>query len=110
MLDELKLKTKNYETELKSLSETLTKTRVDLDETKGLNKDLNEFKAKMETDYGSLKKVSDKQVIRIGELESELESARVLYESTSKDSQLELKVRLEKLSKDLNSKWQETLR
>lgn len=110
MLDELKLKTKNYETELKSLSETLIKTRVDLDETKGLNKDLNEFKVKMENDYGCLKNVSDKQVIRIDELERELESSRILYESTSKDSQLELKVRLEKLNKELNSKWQETLR
>ena len=33
-----------------------------------------------------------------------------MHETTSKDSQLELKVKLEMLNKELNGKWQEKLR
>ena len=40
----------------------------------------------------------------------QLEHAKFLHETTSKDSQLELKVRIEKLTKELNGKWADTLK
>ena len=74
------------------------------------NKTLNKLKNKLEAERLMSESTLQKQRESIEKLTSELEQLRFLHETTSKDSQLELKVKLEMLNKELNGKWQDKLR
>lgn len=110
LIDELKQKTKKYDTELSALSESLSKSQAEATQLAELNKELNEQKSRADDELAVLRETTTRQVKTIDELSAELDSLRVLSESTMKDSQLELKVKLENLSKELNAKWSETLK
>ena len=110
LLDELKSKTKKYDAEIQSLSDLLSTAQKDLSQAKNLNTSLDELNQKLDKDFNKLKQTSDKQFKEIEELTKELEHMKFLHETTSKDSQLELKVKLEKLTKELNAKWTDTLK
>lgn len=61
-------------------------------------------------DYVTVQDLSKKQATELANLSSELKQLQFLHESTSKDSQVELKCKLDMLNKDLNSKWSQRLR
>lgn len=110
VLDEYKSKTKLLEDDLKNLQELYEKTKISLNENLKLNNELTHSKAKLTSENSSLQNLTGEQKIRILDLEKELEQLRLLFETSSKDSQLELKIRMDKLSKELNAKWSEVLR
>ena len=109
-MDDFKLKTKKYETEINSLTETLSVNETSLDKLTKENNELNTLNLTLKTDYNLVKEKSKEQHLKIDQLQKEIDQLRFLLESTSKESQLELKVKLEIMNKELNAKWSDTLR
>ncbi len=107
---ELKEATRKYEIETKNLKESLSKTRADLDLSTKSNRELNETKKAIENDLSFNKQENVKHKAEIGRLVEELEQMRILHETSEKDSQLDLKIKLDKLTKELNAKWAEQMR
>jgi DNA repair exonuclease SbcCD ATPase subunit len=110
VLDEYKAKTKYYESELKQYRAELESTRSNLGDNVSQNLGLSEAKARLEVENKSVKELAAKQKSQLDELIEEFDKFKMLHASTLNDSQLELKVRLEKLSNELNAKWSDTLR
>jgi hypothetical protein len=88
----------------------LSKTRADLDLSTKSNRELNETKKAIENDLSFNKQENVKHKAEIGRLVEELEQMRILHETSEKDSQLDLKIKLDKLTKELNAKWAEQMR
>ena len=110
LMDDLKSKTKNYESELKNLTESLNMHETNVSK---LTKEYNELidsNSVIQNDYNLMKQTSKEQHSKIEKLTKEIDELKFLLESTSKDSQYELKVKLDILNKELNAKWTETLR
>ena len=110
VLDEYKQKTKFYETELKQFRTDLESTKNDLDQSLDQNQSLAQLRVKLEMENEQVKELATNQKLRIDELSEELEKLSVQHHNTLNDSQLELKVKLEKLNKELRAQWTETLR
>lgn len=108
--DQHKALLKNYQTESKNLDELYRKTVDQLNSLQIEFDQLRKSKTKLDIDYSSTRETCEAQKVRIDELTNELEQLKVLFESTNRDSKLELKVKLEKLNKELESKWTEKLR
>jgi hypothetical protein len=109
-LDEHKSKTKFYEAELKQYRAELESTKASLDHNLSQNIDLSNTRAKLEFENGQIKELASSQKLKLDELTDEFERFKTLHTSTLNDSQLELKVRLEKLTQDLNARWADTLK
>jgi hypothetical protein len=92
------------------LNEKLAKTQTSLDQQTSVNIQITSEKDEIDKELLVLRELSKGQKIQIDALLVELEQSKFLFETTSKDSQLELKVKMEQLSKELNSRWSETLR
>ncbi len=110
LMDELKSKTKNYESELKSLTESLNMHETNVSKLTKENNELIDSNSFIQNDYNLMKQTSKEQHSKIEKLTKEIDELKFLLESTSKDSQYELKVKLDILNKELNAKWAETLR
>ena len=110
LMDELKTKSKAHESETSSLQENLSRIQNELKEFTLKNQELNEYKKKAEKELLTLRDEWSQQKELIEKLSAELENLRLSSEGTLKDAQLELKVKLEKLSNELNAKWSETLK
>jgi uncharacterized coiled-coil DUF342 family protein len=110
LMDELKSKTKNYESELKSLTESLNMHETNVSKLTKENNELIDSNSFIQNDYNLMKQTSKEQHSKIEKLTKEIDELKFLLESTSKDSQYELKVKLDMLNKELNAKWAETLR
>ncbi len=110
LMDEFKSKTKKYESEIKSFTESIGTNEASLDKLKKENNELNTLNLTLQTDYNQIKEKSKEQHLKIDQLQTEIDQLRFLLESTSKESQLELKVKLEIMNKELNAKWSDTLR
>lgn len=54
--------------------------------------------------------MSEQQAAQVLKLTTELSELKFLHETSSKDSQVELKCKLDLLTKDLNARWQERLK
>ena len=110
LMDELKSKTKNYESELKNLTESLNMHETNVSKLTKENNELIDSNSIIKNDYNLMKQTSKEQHSKIEKLTKEIDELKFLLESTSKDSQYELKVKLDILNKELNAKWAETLR
>ncbi len=88
----------------------MAKTQTSLDQQTSVNIQITSEKDEIDKELLVLRELSKGQKIQIDALLVELEQSKFLFETTSKDSQLELKVKMEQLSKELNSRWSETLR
>ena len=110
LMDELKSKSKNYESELKSLTESLNMHETNVSKLTKENNELIDSNSFIQNDYNLMKQTSKEQHSKIEKLTKEIDELKFLLESTSKDSQYELKVKLDILNKELNAKWAETLR
>lgn len=110
LMDELKSKTKNYESELKNLTESLNMYETNVSKLTKENNELIDSNSIIQNDYNLMKQTSKEQHSKIEKLTKEIDELKFLLESTSKDSQYELKVKLDILNKELNAKWTETLR
>jgi hypothetical protein len=108
--NELKEATKKYESETKNLKESLSKTRADLDMSTKSNQELSQVKKAIENELALNKQENIEHKAETARLEQELEQMRILHETSEKDSQLDLKIKLDKLTKDLNAKWSEQMR
>jgi hypothetical protein len=108
--NELKEATRKYESETKNLKESLSKTRADLDMSTKSNQELSQVKKAIENELALNKQENTEHKAEIARLEQELEQMRILHETSEKDSQLDLKIKLDKLTKDLNAKWSEQMR
>jgi chromosome segregation ATPase len=109
-LDEHKSKMKHYEAELKQYRAELESTKASLDHNLSQNVELSNVRAKLEFENTQMKELASSQKTKIDELTDEVENFKTLHASTLNDSQLELKVRLEKLNQELNARWAETLK
>ena len=109
VLDEYKQKTKFYENELKLLTKNYEDTSLKLNEQMTFNQELTEHKSKLEREASAFKSLSEQQTLKISGLNEELEKSKFLYESTLNESQIELKVKLDQINKELNSKWSNIL-
>ena len=110
LMEELKLKTKKYDAELKHLAESLGAHETSVEKLKTENKELNSLNLTIQTDYNLVKETSKEQHLKIDKLQKEIDQLRLALDSTSKDSQHELKIKLDIMSKELNAKWSDTLR
>jgi hypothetical protein len=108
--NEFKNKSGNYEADLKKTLDLLEKAESSVNDLTNRNQQLLQLKDQFEKECTQAHQISHQQVAQIGHLTNELEQLKFLHESTTKDSQLELKVKLEMLNKDLNSRWQEKLK
>jgi predicted nucleic acid-binding Zn-ribbon protein len=108
--DEHKTSMRRNEQEIKALNEKLSKALKDLAEINTAFKGLNEAKSKLEIDFDLVSQKSERQRVEINDLTSQLEQLRNLFESSSKESKLDLKVKLDVLNRDLDAKWAEILR
>ena len=103
-------KMKQNEAEIASLKSKLEKALGELNEISTSYSTLKEENSKTVIDLSQAKETVSKQNRQISELTIEIEQLRLLLESTSKESKLELKVELEKLNRDLEAKWKEIVR
>lgn len=110
LLEDFKLKTKNLEENYQILQDKFDQLKIELNENLALNNKLNLNKNKLECELNTANDLSKRRKTRIDELEKELENLRFVFESTTKDNNLEYRIQIEKLNKELNEKWEETLR
>lgn len=110
LLDEFKSKTKNLDENYQILQEKFDQLKIELNETLALNNNLNLTNKKLGNELNIANDLSKERKNRIDELEYELENLRFVFESTTKDSKLEFRIQIDKLNKELNAKWEETLR
>lgn len=108
--DEHKTRMRQNEQEIKALNEKLSKALKDLADINTAYKGLNEAKSKLEVDFDLVSQKSERQRVEINDLTSQLEQLRNLFESSSNESKLDLKVKLDMLNRDLDAKWAEILR
>lgn len=110
VLDEYKQKSKYYETELKKLTLDLESTRATLNDNLSQNSDLNGKNSHLSDENKRLRELSINQKVEIEDLTEKLDKFKMLHETSMNDSQLELKVKLEMLNQELNTKWTGTLK
>ena len=110
VLDELKHKTSNYDTEIKSLKKTIAKNESDLKDANSSIEKLTVKSEALEKEAKTSKQAFEDENKKRLHFEEEYEKLNLLLEASAKDAELHTKVKLEKLSQDLNHKWNETLK
>lgn len=110
LTQEYQKKTKQYDIEIELLNEKLKKSLNDLNDVNAVYNSLKVDNSHVGTELISAKETINKQSKTISDMNNEIEQLKLLYETTSNESRLQLKVELEKLNKELDAKWKEILR
>ena len=107
---EFRTNSKHFEDKITELENRLKETQGINLSLKRLNDEFNENNIKLDADFKEKTQICVQQNVVIQELRDELNRMGITLETSVSDSQLELKSKLDKLSKELNSKCSETLR
>lgn len=110
LLEELKLKTSSYDSEVKSLKKTIAKNEIELTEASSNIEKLTNSRDKLEIEAKTTKSAFESEQKKRVYFEEECEKLNLLLEASAKDSEMDTKVKLEKLSRELNAKWSENLK
>ena len=109
-LDELKAKTREHETDTSALGQRLALVQRQLVDALASSRTLGEERQAWQGEALAGRSTIGQQAAQIATLQAELDELRMLHDASSKDSQLELKVKMERLSKELNAKWSDTVK
>ncbi len=104
------MKSDSYEKEVKSLKKSLSKNEIELNDANANVNSLTRKKDGLEIELKSSREAYEIENKKRVYFEEEFEKLNLLLEESSKDAELNTKVKLEKLSQELNQKWSETLR
>lgn len=107
---ELNEKTKEFEAEIDKLNKDLSENKNELKMTRENVYELTEDKKSLLIELDQLKQSFSKEKNELNRLKEDYEKLSLIHEASTKDSQIDTKVKLEKLSKELNEKWSITLK
>ncbi len=110
LLEELKLKTSSYDSAVKSLKKTISKNEIELTEASSNIEKLTNSRDTFEIEAKATKSAFESEQKKRVYFEEECEKLSLLLEASAKDSEMDTKVKLEKLSRELNAKWSENLK
>lgn len=95
---------------MKKLKKSLSKNEKELIEANSIIEKLTSLKEQLEIELKNIKQEYDVEHKKAVHLEQEFEKLTLIHEASTKDAEIDTKVKLEKLSQELNNKWNDTLK
>ena len=103
--EEFGQKRENSEREIDALKQKLARNNDGIESANADIRSLNAAKEKLEDDYHSMKLKCEEKEDRLTKMSDELEKLKLVHSASIKDSQIDTKVRIERVTKELNDKW-----